>query len=376
MSRMARYSYLNTLIAILAQSLFSPRQISQLLPQSLQQLSETLQNRGLANVLEPLSQAGNRLLPAGNMDNLFLSVLLNECRSITRAVSGKEQVFFKDWVRRFELQNIKTILRGKSLNHSVEKIRNELTHMDSFSVLPIDELLHCDDINEILALLNKTPYAAIAGYSQLHYEQKQDLFSVEASINWQYYNGLEKKLRLLASNDKNQIQPLFGAFIDQINLTWLLRYRLIYKLSASHTYFLLVPGGRYLKPAQLMALSRVDSLTQIFPILPENLRQQLRCDKSKLQQLTQKQSNQPLEASTKPQPSAEVDNILLIEQCLESHYLQQAYQVLKMQSFSLAKAFAYLLIREKQLFQIHALLKGKLLNLADAQIALAMGEGL
>jgi V/A-type H+-transporting ATPase subunit C len=282
------------------------------------------------------------------MDNLFLSVFLNDAQSVIRSLSGRERDFFIYWVRRFELQNIKTILRGISLQRSKEDILAQLTPLGSFSILPVDELLNTDNIQEILTQLEKTPFASIARYGSKNFEQNQDVFTIETAINHQYFSGLNNQLSTLSDEDQHLIQPLLGRIIDQTNLIWLLRYRLSYGLSPSHSYFLLVSGGLYLNSKALIQLSQIKKLEQIDSMLPDEMSSLIK----------------------------DCETIHQIELSLEKDIIQYAGNLLKHPPFSSAHAFAYLVFREKQLSQIHALFKGKLLNLSDNEIAFAVGAGL
>jgi len=345
---MAHYAYLQTLVAIFSKRLLSYAQLSSLIRQPIEGILPVLKKIGLESIIKQLPQSHLKALPAGNMDNLFLLVFLDDARSIIRSLSGREREFFIYWIRRFELQNIKTILRGKSLQHSKEHIYTELTPLDHFSILPVDELLNADNIAEILTQLEKTPFASIARYSSKNFARKQDIFTIETAINHQYFTGLNEQLGLLNEEDQSLLQPLLGRIIDLTNLIWLLRYRLSYALSPSHSYFLLVSGGLFLNTKVLVQLSQIKKLEQIFNILPEEISSLIK----------------------------DSESIHQIELSLEKDIIKYAGSILNTNGFTLTHAFAYLILREKQLSQIHALLKGKLLHLSDDEIAYAVGESL
>lgn len=342
----AHYAYLQTLVAIFSKRLLSDSLFSSLIRQPLHEILPELKNNGLENIIIKLTKSDLKPLPAGNMDNLFLAVLLDDAQSIIRSLSGHERDFFIFWIRRFELQNIKTILRGKSLQRPKEQILAELTPQNQFSILPIDKLLNADNITEILNQLEKTPFASIASYGSKNFAQKRDVFTIETAINHQYFTVLNDKLEYLSDEDQALLQPLLGRIIDQTNLIWLLRYRLEYDLSASHSYFLLVSGGLYLNHKILIRLSQINKLEQIHDLLPEEINNLIK----------------------------EADSIFQIELNLEKNTIKTARALLKSKPFSLSHAFAYLILREKQLSQIHTLFKGKLLDLSDNEIAFAVGE--
>ena len=348
MLKIAHYAYLQTLISIFSKRLLSYAQISFLTRQPINEILPSLKNTGLDNIINKLSQSQLKLLPSGNMDDLFLSVLLNDARSIVRSLTGFERDFFIYWIRRFELKNLKTILRGKSLDLSKTQMSNELTSLGFFSILPMEKLLNADNIQEILTRLEKTPFASIARYGSRSFEKKQDVFTIETAINHQYFTGLHEQIRLLSDEEQSLLKPLLGRIIDQTNLIWLLRYRLIYSLSSSHSYFLLVSGGLYLNSKVLMQLSQIDKLEQLDSMLPDAVSLLIK----------------------------NCESIHQIELSLEKDIYKQASSILKDNTFSLTHAFAYLILREKQLSQIHALLKGKLLQLPDNEIAYALGETL
>ncbi|MCU7837100.1 MAG: V-type ATPase subunit [gamma proteobacterium symbiont of Taylorina sp.] len=346
MLKIAHYAYLQTLVAIFSKRLLSEQQFTSLIEQPLDEILAELSNNGLQAIIKEIYQFHLKPLPAGNMDNLFLTVLLDDAQSIIRALSGAERDFFTYWIRRFELQNIKTILRGKSLQRSKELIRAELTPLNPFSILPIDKLLNADSLTDILMQLEKTPFASIARYGSKNFEQKRDVFTIETAINHQYFTGLNEQLKNLSNEEQILLQPLLGRIIDQTNLIWLLRYRLSYNLSPSHSYFLLVSGGLYLNSRILVQLCQIKSLPQIYDFLPNEV-------------------NKLIKGS---------NTIHQIELCLEKDTIKLARSFIKDKSFSLTHAFAYLLLREKQLSQLHALFKGKLLDLSDTEIAFAVGE--
>ncbi len=345
MLKIAHYAYLQTMIMIFSKRLLNYAEISALIQQPIEKILPTLKDKGLDNIIQKLTQSHFKLLPAGNMDNLFLSVLLEDARSIIRSLSGYERDIFIYWIRRFELKNIKTILRGKSLQRSKEEVLAELTPLGSFAMLPVDVLLNADNISEVLTLLEKTPFAAIARYGSKSIEQKQDVFAIETALNRQYFTGLNEQLRVLSDKEQSLLQPLLGRIIDQTNLIWLLRYRLSYHLSPSHSYFLLVSGGLYLNSKVLVQLSQIKKLDQLYSMLPGKIGSLIK----------------------------DCESIHQVELNLEKDIIEYAANMLKESAFSLTHAFAYLVFREKQLLQLHALFKGKLLHLSDDEIAFAIG---
>jgi V/A-type H+-transporting ATPase subunit C len=345
MLKQAHYAYLQTWVSLARQRLWSKTALLALCQQPLAEILPQLANQGLDDIIAQLRHNQLQLLPAGNMDALFLAVLLKEGRSMVRALTGEEREWVIYWLQRFDLQNIKAILRGKSLQHTREQISDKLIPVPYFSHLPLQALLNAEDINETLRQLEHSTFATIARHSRESFTQQPDVFTIETAINHQYYVGLVKRVQKLPTEERARLHRLLGQLLDPINLIWLLRYRLDYGLSASHSYFLLVGGGWQLTAEALTRLVQIESFAQLPELLPPKMRAVL--------------ANSP--------------SIQVCELRLEQELMTQANQFLRQTPFGVGHVLAYLLLREKQLKHIHALLKGKLLHLPDEQIRFAIG---
>ena len=127
------------------------------------------------------------------------------------------------WLRQIENRNIKTILRGKAMLRSSRDIESKLFDLGTFTSLPIDDLMHAEDVSEVLRQLEKTCYASLAYYTHEQYEQQKDIFNLETSVDQQFFIGMLRRVNMLESHDKAQMHPLLGRIIDQMNLVRLLQ---------------------------------------------------------------------------------------------------------------------------------------------------------
>ena len=351
----SQYAYMQTMVSMLAKALLQTHEIELLAQQPLDKILQIAQLKALAKIFEEQfnTKQSNTIqfnikqavLPAGKIDQLILQTLCSEAIRIIRPLNADERSFISYWMRRFELQNVKTIIRGKSLNHSSKIIRQQLIQVPYFSYLNLDKLIQKDDISEVLNELKTTPYASISRYALQHFEQSRDVFTAETSINHQFYEGLNKRQYLFAKIDQDNIHQLLGLIIDQLNLIRLLRYRLYYQFSAPQTFFHLISGGLYLKQQQLQQLSNVEKLSQIHEYLPVQYKQYL----------------------------ADCETLQDIEIALEIKIIERAWELMNKTRYSIAQVFIFLVLREKQLSQLHTLIKGKVLSLSQNSIDIALG---
>jgi V/A-type H+-transporting ATPase subunit C len=137
---------------------------------------------------------------------------------------------------------------------------------------------------------------------------------------------------------------LMGTLIDRINLVWLLRYRFNYNLPPAQVNFLLVASGYSLPSPRLRELAALGSPEAVLDALPESLRATL-------------------------QGAADIPAIF---SRMEIAAAETAAKVLHSGAPALSRAFAYLILRERDLRAVRAILRGRHLNLPKADIRLAM----
>ncbi|MBF0263898.1 MAG: V-type ATPase subunit [Gammaproteobacteria bacterium] len=344
----SQYAYMQTMVSIFAGELIKPEKIQVIARESLENILQLSVFKSLANDYQQPIEYNHQHLPAGVIENSLKKILFSEAIKIIRSLQPIDRNFLNYWMCRFELQNIKSIIRGKYLCYENDQIRASLIPLEHFTYLSIDKILHQEDINEILKYLEDTPYALISRYALQHFEQKNDVFSIEASISHQFYEGLNRRRYQFDRNNQNAIHQLLGLIIDQINLITLIRYRLYYGFSAAQTYFHLFSGGLHLYQQYLQKLSEIESFNQVVDYLPEPYQSLL----------------------------AQAQSIQEIEIILDQNLIEQAYALIKKTRFSVAQAFTYLILREKQLSQLHGIIKGKILGLNQDAIDMALGNQL
>ncbi len=300
-----------------------------------------LQRMGLAGINEDegaSSREGTHHPEA--LEQALLNNLLDDVKILVRPIGGVARDLLVHWVRRFELGNLKTIIRGRLLGRSAAWIQNELLDVGPFSVLPVADLLQCEDAPEMLRRLETTPYGDIARQARNDFEARNDLFTLDASMDKQYYAVLNSRVCALPASDQQYLRPLLGAIVDRVNLMWLLRYRFVYNLAPAHTYYLLIPAGGALGGELLRTLVQMGSSDEVIRALPPVLFALIEG------------------AATLPE----------LEDRLACEALRRAEGVLHRAVFSIARAFAYLVLREHQLRQVHTIRRGKQLSLEKALI--------
>ncbi|MES9875944.1 MAG: V-type ATPase subunit [Candidatus Sedimenticola sp. PURPLELP] len=339
MTAPASHTYLNTRAAILADRLLSEQDFSELTELTLEQLGRDF---GVTDLLEEKTSSAtiNRAT-----ERALISTLMHELSVLLRPLKGPARYVLIHWIRKFELYNLKALIRGK-LNHlTYEELRENLYDLPALISLPHQELLRTENIAELLRQLEQSHYSDIARQARRVYEEKNEPFSLDATIDQRYYAGLLKRARSTEVEDNKPLSELIGTLIDQQNLLWLLRYRFGYGLAPSGTYYLLVPFGKLLSRDLLKKLVNMNSFSEVIESLPDSIREEI----------------------------GETEHIMDVELAMSQITAKKAFRMLKLSDSGVTRALAFLVLREIDLKRIYAIFQGKVLNLDQNLIRQAAG---
>lgn len=337
MPKLSRYAYLDTRLSLMASRLIDEREFAIFAEQ--EEDAHALGER-LAQRLGVTDLGTNETL-----DHRVMPLLLGELAVLLRPLTGPTRDLLLYWARRFEISNLKAILRGKMNNEPNERIRQQMIAVGPFATLPAERLLMSADIAELLRNVEQTPYAEVARDARRIFEKEQELFAIDASIDRRYYASLMRRAQKEGLDGKESFRLLIGWMIDRVNLVWLLRYRFAYGLSPSQAYYLLVPAGDRLSGTQLLTLAQFGSLTELLQHLPEPFAELL------------EGSHTTSEVTRR----------------LEMRGWEIARSILRKRGGDPARAFAYLMLRERDLRRARAVLRGRRLNMPRDLIKAAAG---
>lgn len=311
---------------------------------------ETLVDGGQEDTRAALTRSGLGGLVADLEAGRFLEhsitrLLLADILILGRATRGDAHDFLGYWARRQEFTQLKTLLRGRMAHATQAEIRAQLADLGPFSSLPVDELLRTEDMAELLRRLEATAYADMVRFARRAFERQPSLFALDAALNRRYYHGLVQHARPLEREAGAAFSGLMAQLIDRVNLVWMLRYRHAYGLPPAEVFFLLVPAGYRLKSDLLKALALLPRLEDVLAGLPAPYAGWL----------------------------ARADSIDAVSRILDAQLARAARAVLRTAAPAIARAFAYLILRERDLRRVRGVLKGRALGIAPGVIRQAIG---
>ena len=336
-------AYLDTRVTLFSGRLWTDDALEALIEMPDGAVAERLTGRGLPQLATGYDRTGGTPYPR-SLEQRIIGQILDETRVLIRPLTGDARAFLDFWTARFEMSNVKTLLRGKMTDERPAAILARLIPMGSFGRLDNQDLAHAEDAGELLRRLEAGPYAGIVRRARRAFEQSHDPFSLDAALDRGYYEGLVQRAQPLEDTLGAPFRGLMANLVDRINLVWLLRYRFNYRLPPAQVYYLLVASRYSLSGTRLRELAALDSLEAVLAALPAAWRTQL--------------------------PGAA--DIPAVFARMEHAATGQALRVLRSRVPEIARAFAYLILRERDLRAVRAVLRGRHLGLPDDDIRLAL----
>lgn len=328
--------YLDARVSLMASRLLDEGELLLLTTGSAADRAAVLARAGLSQVLA--DEAAGRYL-----EQSIVRSQLDDLLILMRA-AGDGRPFLRYWGMRFELSNLKAIVRAKLSGAPIAEVRQSLIDLGFLASLPTEELLRTEDVGELLRRLEATRYADMVRFARRAFEAQPRLFDLDAALDRRFYHGLVE-LAARHGSPGSPFQQLMEQLIDRVNLVWLLRYRFLYDLPPSQVYYLLVPSRYRLSSGLLRELSVLNRMQEVLAALPEPYRAWLHDATSVYDAFT----------------------------IMERKAADRARAVLRSNAPALARTFAYLGLRERDLRRVRAAIKGTRIGLDAELIRQAMG---
>ncbi|MGQ9608404.1 MAG: V-type ATPase subunit [bacterium] len=161
---------------------------------------------------------------------------------------GKPAILLKTFLGRFELYNIKTIIRSLIYGEtSKEKIDPFIFSLGKYHTIPIDEALESKNMEDFINVVRNTPYARPLEIGYQQYESEKTLFPLEIALDIDYYVRLKQALDNLGPIDRLDSWELLSLYYDIINLIWMFRFREYFKYTPEQIFQYIIPYGQNIK---------------------------------------------------------------------------------------------------------------------------------
>jgi vacuolar-type H+-ATPase subunit C/Vma6 len=186
-----------------------------------------------------------------------------------RYTGGAPYTLFEWLVRRYQMENLKVVMRAWSRGLSLNKIEGNLTSMPQNYALPVEKMLAAPDISALVALVPAREYAGALAPGIPRYTQDSKLFYLESALEQGYYSKAMKLAEALEGDDREPCMRIIKNEILCYNVIFVLRCVRTYELGRDAVADLVVQRGVFSdKPyVDAVASSGVERLFEAVPHL-------------------------------------------------------------------------------------------------------------
>jgi V/A-type H+-transporting ATPase subunit C len=182
-------------------------------------------------------------------------------RKILGLVEGdRAETYMKIFLQKWDVQNVKTILRGKSIHAASEEIFECLLPVGALDEVTLTEMIRQPDVKSVIDLLAtwRIEYARPLTKNFNRYQESRDLLVLENALDQSYYSNALAGLSYFVYNDRI-VRDVLALEIDVINIKTVLRL-IRDGIGADEAKRFLIEGGRRLDVDFLLSLVNTKSL--------------------------------------------------------------------------------------------------------------------
>ncbi|MBI2654435.1 ATP synthase A1 subunit C [Candidatus Woesearchaeota archaeon] len=255
--RLGFYPYTYVRTVVMRALLFRRDDYLKMLKMSFSEIAKFLQESHYKKEINELAReySGADLLELALNRNLSGSF-----KKLIRISSEELALLVKEYIKRKDIEDIKTILRGKFTNASEKIILSSITAAGTLSYDFLTNLLKKDSIEEILKGNGIVDFSLLQDALK-DFREKNNLVSVENAFDKYYYSHLIQFSKILPKEE-----ALFKNFllkeVEVLNLLTLLRMKKA-KLGKDVVKNFIIPTGDYLRDSKITSLADVDNLDEL-----------------------------------------------------------------------------------------------------------------
>ncbi|MCX7927778.1 MAG: V-type ATPase subunit [Candidatus Omnitrophica bacterium] len=339
MRELAKYSFANAKIRAMLSRILDSTTLQQLRRvKDIYELVDSLTQTHYQEVLRSIDW-GN--FDITDLERRLIRYAIARFRRVYTAINGSvEKVLVNLLLQRYELEELKVILRiwHKKLSVNIE---DYLIGEDLGAHLQPHKLLACASLEEIIVLLDETPYKKPLINARNNYKVHNSIFYIEAALDVDYYRRLWQCVDKLSNNDKIIARNILAVVVDIENIHWLIRMRKYYSMGIGEMLEGILPGGAWITKERLSQVYASDGLGKVIESISLGPYAQLK--------------------------SLVEENITFLEGFLFDFLQQKIRQAMSGFPFTIGTVLGYLLLMQKETQAVISLLNAKVLGLASEE---------
>jgi V/A-type H+-transporting ATPase subunit C len=228
-SSVLKYSYPNTKVRAMKGELLSPSEFLSLL--NAESYQEFLHIVNTTNYAAALSEKDFEEISLPILTNILYRSLFIDYEKVIRSVKGEMQKFFILLYQKYEVINLKTILRGICSEIASEQVAPLLLPTERYTLFSKEKLLEFREVHDVIEHLQGTFFQYPLNRALHRFEKEREFFPLEMALDLHYYHTLWDNVTKLPGEENTIVRELLGMVIDVLNIAWIVRFKEQYQFS-------------------------------------------------------------------------------------------------------------------------------------------------
>jgi Archaeal/vacuolar-type H+-ATPase subunit C len=182
-----------------------------------------------------LDEIKNNDIHRGRLEELISKKLFNDYTSLCSYNFSKDSFFYEYVITLKEIENILYCVRVMGLPHDDEFLFGFPNYFNNHTTLDLYEMAKVNTFNELIEVLNHTPYYKILKPFYTYNNLSPDYTAVETALTKHYYRNIFKVIRKsLPKNEQKALIDFLGFKIDLTNVLKILRIKKSFNASVDY----------------------------------------------------------------------------------------------------------------------------------------------
>ena len=255
--------------------------------------------------------------------------------------------YIRIFLHRWDVQNIKTILRGKNIHITNEEILDCLVPAGELDEATLKELVRQQDVRAVIDLLATwgIVYAKPLTEKYAEYLEKSDLALLECALDKYYYKEALDSVKTKSYNTL-LIRDILETEIDVVNIRTILRM-IRDHVSSEEAQDFLIENGKELTPKKMIQLTALHSIEDLLKELDQTSYRFI---------------------ADVPESAIKTQKISVIEKQLEKFLVKKGVSAFSGDPLSIASVIGYFWAKYNEITNIRIISRCKTVDLPDEQL--------
>lgn len=329
----SNYAYLATRVRAMKSKLVPKETYPRLMNMGISEITRFIQETEYKREIDELARtySGVDLIEHGLNRNLAETFT-----KLIKISEGEPNHLITEYLRNYDVWNIKTLLRGKYYNASADEIKEAFVSAGQLSYTFLSELAGKQSYSEIISVLESTVY-----YPILKEYDGTNLSDIENRLDKMYYTGLFNVIGESKSKDRKLFAKFIRTEIDIMNIKTLFRLKKA-GVSQDEIVDLIIDGGLELS---------TNNIQKLLPLSYDDFIQAL--------------DQYSFWDSISDAVNSDTDSLINVETQLIKHSLKSASSFSHVYPLSIVPIMDYIISKRNEVNNLRIITRGKAANLSD-----------